>query len=87
MVFVFKMFMFFKTFLKTHHFGFLKLPIVVFSFQRVSWFLWFRYVESGLESGLEIIILDTPCAAGARSDGLRPHCQQHISHTKQRDPG
>ena len=35
-------------------------------------------------------ILDTPCAAGARSDGLRPHCQQHISHIsdpKQRDPG
>ena len=34
--------------------------------------------------------VDTPCAAGARSDGLRPQCQQHISHIsdpKQRDSG
>ena len=37
-----------------------------------------------------ICLLDTPCAAGARSDGLRPHCQQLISHIadpKQRASG
>ena len=35
-------------------------------------------------------LLDTPCAAGARSDGLRPHWQQRISHVsdlKQRASG